>query len=64
MIAGLVGCFGELTVSGGAKAAGAAVNETLVLAFVALFAFNVALTTIGARVGTGHRHHMWTATPP
>lgn len=53
-IAGLAGCFRALTVSDGAKAAGAAVNETLVLAFVALFALDVVLTSIGARFGTGH----------
>ena len=64
LIAGLASCFGELTVSDGAQAAGGAVNETLVLAFVALFALNVVLTSIGARFGTGHRHHVWTATPP
>ncbi len=34
-------------------AGGTAVNETLVLAVVALFAINVVLTTIGVRFGTG-----------
>ena len=41
LIAGLVGCYRGLTVSGGAKGVGTAVNETLVLCVVALFAVNV-----------------------
>ncbi len=54
LIAGLVGCYRGLTVHGGAKGLGIAVNETVVLCFVALFAVNVVLTTIGVRFGTGH----------
>jgi phospholipid/cholesterol/gamma-HCH transport system permease protein len=54
LIAGLVGCYRGLTVSGGAKGLGTAVNETLVLSVVALFAVNVVLTTIGVKFGTGH----------
>jgi phospholipid/cholesterol/gamma-HCH transport system permease protein len=53
LIAGLVGCYRGLTVSGGAKSVGTAVNETLVLCVIALFAVNVVLTTIGVRFGTG-----------
>ena len=53
MIAGLVGCYRGLIVRGGAKGLGTAVNETVVLCFVALFAVNVAMTTIGVRFGTG-----------
>jgi len=53
LIAGLVGCYRGLTVSGGAKGLGTAVNETLVLCVIALFAVNVVLTTIGVRFGTG-----------
>jgi phospholipid/cholesterol/gamma-HCH transport system permease protein len=51
LIAGLVGCYRGLTVSGGAKGVGTAVNETLVLCVIALFAVNVVLTTIGVRFG-------------
>jgi phospholipid/cholesterol/gamma-HCH transport system permease protein len=54
LIAGLVGCYRGLTVSGGSKGLGTAVNETVVLVIVALFAVNVVLTTIGVRYGTGH----------
>jgi phospholipid/cholesterol/gamma-HCH transport system permease protein len=54
LIAGLVGCYRGLIVRGGSKGLGTAVNETVVLCFVALFAVNVALTTIGVRFGTGH----------
>lgn len=54
LIAGLVGCYRGLTVSGGAKSVGTAVNETVVLCVIALFAVNVILTTIGVRFGTGH----------
>jgi phospholipid/cholesterol/gamma-HCH transport system permease protein len=53
LIAGLVGCYRGLTVSGGAKGVGTAVNETVVLCLVALFAVNVVLTAIGVRFGTG-----------
>lgn len=53
LIAGLVGCYRGLTAGGGPKGVGTAVNETLVLAVVALFAVNVVLTTIGVRFGTG-----------
>lgn len=54
LIAGLVGCYRGLTVSGGAKGVGTAVNETVVLCVIALFAVNVILTTIGVRFGTGY----------
>jgi phospholipid/cholesterol/gamma-HCH transport system permease protein len=53
LIAGLVGCYRGLIVSGGSKGLGTAVNETVVLCFIALFAVNAALTTIGVRFGTG-----------
>ncbi len=53
VIAGLVGCYRGLTTAGGAKGVGTAVNETLVLCVLALFAVNVVLTTIGVRFGTG-----------
>ena len=53
LISGLVGCYRGLTVGGGAKGVGIAVNETLVLCVVALFAVNVIFTTIGVRFGTG-----------
>ena len=52
-IAGLVGCYRGLTTKGGPKGVGVAVNETLVLCVLALFAVNVVLTTIGVRFGTG-----------
>ena len=51
--AGLVGCYRGLTTKGGPKGVGVAVNETLVLCVIALFAVNVVLTTIGVRFGTG-----------
>jgi phospholipid/cholesterol/gamma-HCH transport system permease protein len=53
LVAGLVACYRGLTVSGGPKGVGTAVNETLVLAVVFLYAINVVLTTIGVRFGTG-----------
>lgn len=53
LIAGLVGCYRGLTVKGGSKGLGTAVNETVVLCIIALFAVNVVLTTIGVRFGTG-----------
>jgi phospholipid/cholesterol/gamma-HCH transport system permease protein len=53
LIAGLVGCYRGLTVSGGPKGVGTAVNETVVLCVIALFAVNVILTAIGVRFGSG-----------
>jgi phospholipid/cholesterol/gamma-HCH transport system permease protein len=52
LIAGLIGCYRGLTVRGGAKGLGTAVNETVVMAVVALYAINVVLTTIGVKFGT------------
>lgn len=52
LIAGLVGCYRGLTVRGGPQGVGIAVNETLVLCMIALFAVNVVLTSIGVRFGT------------
>jgi phospholipid/cholesterol/gamma-HCH transport system permease protein len=45
----LVACYRGLTVSGGAKAVGNAVNETVVYVFMALFVINVVVTAIGIR---------------
>ncbi len=50
LIAGLVACYRGLTVSGGAKAVGNAVNETVVYAFMALFVVNVVVTAIGIQL--------------
>jgi phospholipid/cholesterol/gamma-HCH transport system permease protein len=48
--AGLVGCYRGLTVKGGPKGVGNAVNETVVYAFVCLFVINVLMTAVGVRV--------------
>jgi len=53
LIAGLVGCYRGLIARGGSKGLGTAVNETVVLCFIALFAVNAVMTTIGVRFGTG-----------
>ena len=53
LIAGLVGCYRGLIVRGGSKGLGTAVNETVVLCFIALFAINAVMPTIGVRFGTG-----------
>ena len=50
MVAGLVGCYRGLTVQGGPKGVGNAVNETVVYAFICLFVINVIMTAIGVRV--------------
>ena len=51
LIAGLVACYRGLTISsGGAKAVGNAVNETVVYAFMALFVVNVVVTAIGIQM--------------
>ena len=48
--AGLVGCYRGLTVKGGPKGVGEAVNETVIYAFICLFVINVLMTAIGVRV--------------
>jgi len=50
VVAGLVGCYRGLTVKGGPKGVGDAVNETVVYAFICLFIINVVATAIGVRV--------------
>ena len=50
LLAGLVGCYRGLTVQGGPKGVGIAVNETVVYAFICLFVVNVILTAVGVRV--------------
>ncbi|MFZ2174025.1 MAG: ABC transporter permease [Rhodococcus sp. (in: high G+C Gram-positive bacteria)] len=50
LIAGLVACYRGLSVKGGAKSVGNAVNETVVYAFMSLFVVNVVVTAIGIRL--------------
>ena len=50
VMAGLVGCYRGLTVKGGPKGVGNAVNETVVYAFICLFVINVMMTAIGVRI--------------
>ncbi|SOX56206.1 ABC transporter permease, partial [Mycobacterium ahvazicum] len=52
VMAGLVGCYRGLTVKGGPKGVGNAVNETVVYAFICLFVINVVMTAIGVRFST------------
>jgi phospholipid/cholesterol/gamma-HCH transport system permease protein len=52
-VAGMVACYRGLIVTGGAKAVGNAVNETVVYAFMSLFAINVMATAIGIQLTTG-----------
>jgi phospholipid/cholesterol/gamma-HCH transport system permease protein len=51
LAAGLVACYRGLTTKGGAKGVGEAVNQTVVLAVVALFVFNTALTAVYLQLG-------------
>lgn len=53
LIAGLVACYRGLTVSGGPKSVGNAVNETVVYAFMALFVVNVVVTAVGVQLTAG-----------
>jgi phospholipid/cholesterol/gamma-HCH transport system permease protein len=50
LVAGLVACYRGLIVTGGAKAVGNAVNETVVYAFMSLFVINVVVTAIGIQM--------------
>jgi phospholipid/cholesterol/gamma-HCH transport system permease protein len=51
MIAGLIGCYRGLSVKGGPKAVGNAVNETVVYCFMMLFVVNVVLTSLSFSLG-------------
>jgi len=50
LTAGLIGCFKGISVGGGPAGVGNAVNETVVLAFVALFSLNVVITAVGFKL--------------
>ncbi|MBM7458264.1 MlaE family ABC transporter permease [Rhodococcus coprophilus] len=50
LLAGLIACHRGLSVTGGPKSVGEAVNETVVFSFVALFLANMLLTAIGIAV--------------
>lgn len=47
--AGLIACYKGLSVTGGPAGVGAAVNETVVFSFMALFVINVIVTAIGVK---------------
>ena len=48
--AGLIACYKGLSVGGGPTSVGTAVNETVVLAFIALFLINILATAFGVKV--------------
>jgi len=50
MAAGLIACYKGISVDGGPAGVGNAVNETVVFAFMALFAINIVTTAIGVKV--------------
>lgn len=47
LVAGLIACYKGITVGGGPAGVGNAVNETVVFAFMALFATNIIVTAVG-----------------
>ncbi|HVW45231.1 MAG TPA: ABC transporter permease [Amycolatopsis sp.] len=51
MSAGLVACYRGLTAGGGAKGVGDAVNQTVILAVVLLFLFNVLISAVYLQLG-------------
>jgi len=53
LIAGLVACFRGLSVKGGPKSVGDAVNETVVYSFMGLFVINVIVTAVGIKATAG-----------
>lgn len=50
MAAGFVACYKGLTVRGGPKSVGNAVNETVVFSFMALFVINLVATAVGIKI--------------
>lgn len=49
LAAGLIACYKGITVGGGPAGVGNAVNETVVLTFMALFAINIIATAVGVQ---------------
>jgi len=49
LAAGLIACYKGISVEGGPAAVGNAVNETVVLTFMALFAINIIATAVGVK---------------
>jgi phospholipid/cholesterol/gamma-HCH transport system permease protein len=50
LAASLIACYKGITVGGGPQGVGNAVNETVIFAFMALFAVNVVVTAIGVQL--------------
>lgn len=50
MAASFIACYKGITVGGGPQGVGTAVNETVIFAFMALFAIDVVMTAIGLKV--------------
>jgi len=50
LVASLIACYKGITVGGGPQGVGNAVNETVIYAFMALFAINVVLTGLGLQM--------------
>lgn len=50
--AGLIACYKGISVTGGPAGVGAAVNETVVFSFMALFVINVIATAVGVKATT------------
>src|SRR4051812_42268604 len=50
LAAGVIACYKGVTVGGGPQGVGNAVNETVIFAFMALFAVNVLMTAVGVQV--------------
>ena len=50
LAAGLIACYKGISVGGGPQGVGNAVNETVIFAFMALFAVNVVMTAIGVQM--------------
>ncbi|MBO0872773.1 MAG: ABC transporter permease [Pseudonocardia sp.] len=51
LCAGLVACYRGLTVGGGSKGVGEAVNQTVILSFILLFLFNTLLSVLFSQAG-------------
>jgi phospholipid/cholesterol/gamma-HCH transport system permease protein len=49
LAAGLIACYKGISVAGGPAGVGNAVNETVVLTFMALFAINIIATAVGVK---------------
>jgi phospholipid/cholesterol/gamma-HCH transport system permease protein len=54
LLTALIACYRGLTVKGGPRAVGDAVNQSVVIGFAVLFVTNFVITSMYMQIGAGH----------